>query len=398
MVRESFAHKIAMPSNKYFKPSALSTILFIFFLVNQNASAAPGGCSSADFKLARTFEATVGNGFPFASYAVADFDGNGKPDLAETDFFGGTIVVLLNDGTGRLVVSMAYAVGTQPRAVAAADFNGDGRPDLVVANSQSNNVSILLNTGSGIFGSATNFAVGTEPGAVAVGDFNGDGKADVAVGNSGINANGSVSVLLGDGLGSFSAAPGSPITISGQTGEVAVADFNGDGKRDLAVATYTNGFFVLLGDGSGRFGSPAKVFDVSGPAVATADLNGDGKFDLALGVVNGVAVLLGNGNGGFSTPVITPHESGSNISSVAIADIDGDGKLDVAAAADSPGGVTFFKGDGTGAFSPTRNYLPAKNLSRIALGDFDSDGDLDIVAGESILINIGAGVFEAARV
>src|SRR5205085_1577500 len=152
MVRESFAHKIAMPSNKYFKPSALSTILFIFFLVNQNASAAPGGCSSADFKLARNFEATLSNGFLVASYAVAD--------------------------------------------------------------------------------------------------FNGDGKADLAVGNNGSNADGRVSVLLGDGSGSFSAAPGSPITISGEAGGVAVADFNGDGKRDLAVATYTNGFFVLLGDGS----------------------------------------------------------------------------------------------------------------------------------------------------
>src|SRR5207237_10169217 len=112
-------------------------------------------------------------------------------------------------------------------------------------------------------------------------------------------------------------------------GGVAVADFNGDGKRDLAVATYTNGFFVLLGDGAGRFGTPAKVFDVSGPAVAAADLNGDGKFDLALGVFNGVAVLLGNGSGGFSTAVMTPHERGRNIFSVAIADIDGHRTLDV---------------------------------------------------------------------
>src|SRR5437588_695929 len=151
-----------MPTHKYLKLSALA-LVFALSLANQNASAAPDGCSAADFRLARPFEATLNNGFPFASYAVADFDGDGKPDVAETDFSGNTVVVLLNDGTGRLLVSKAYAVGAQPRSVAAGDFNGDGRPDLVVTNSQSNNISILLNTGSGLFGPVTNFAVSILP-------------------------------------------------------------------------------------------------------------------------------------------------------------------------------------------------------------------------------------------
>lgn len=320
-----------MSSHKCLKVPVLFTVLVTVFFVNQTAAA--DGCSSADFKLARSFQATVNTGGPGNGYAVADFDGDGKADVAGTDFSGNTIVVLLNDGTGRLVVSQAYAVGAQPTSVTATDLNGDGRADLVVANSQNSNISVFLNIGSGLFGPAANLGVGASPFGVTSGDFNGDGKMDLAVGNSGVNAAGSVTVLLGNGSNFFSAAPGSPIAIGGQTAELTVGDFNGDGKPDLAAATFTNGFFVLLGDGSGRFGAPAKVANVSGAAIASADLNGDGKLDLALGTFSGLGVLLGNGNGGFSAPVFTPHESGSLINSLVIADVDGDGKLDVAAAA-----------------------------------------------------------------
>jgi hypothetical protein len=360
------------------------------------ANAAIDGCSTADFKLARTFEASSNSGFPAASYAVADFNGDGKPDIAETDSGAGTVIVLLNDGTGRPVVSKAYGAGVAPRTVAAADLNGDGRPDLIVTNSQSANVSILLNVGSGLFSSATNFAVANDPIGIAFGDFNGDGKIDIAIGANS-SGDGKLSILLGNGSGSFTTAPNSPILIGGQANGVAVADFNSDGKQDVVIATFSIGYFLLLGDGTGRFGAPAKISDISGASVNTADLNGDGKPDLAMGTTTGLGILLGNGLGGFSAPVFRPLPGASWIRSTAIGDVDNDGKLDVAAVGDSPGGIGYFKGDGSGGFSAMPNYLSGRSTNQLALGDFDSDGDLDIVSGESILTNIGGGVFEAAR-
>jgi hypothetical protein len=377
--------------------SSLLIVCFFLFLIGQRVLAAPGGCSCADFKLATTFEATVSNATPVSAYAVADFNGDGKLDIAETDFFGDSVVVLLNDGSGGMVVSKPYHLEVQPSAVVAADFNGDGRPDLAVTFTQNNNVSVLLNTGGGVFGSANYFGVGTGPQSISVGDFNGDAKPDLAIASGGQNGNGGVSVLLGDGSGSFSLASGSPIILGIQASELAIADFNSDGKRDLAVESFSNGAVLLIGDGTGRFAAPVKISDRSGGSIATADLNGDGKSDVALGTLFGLVIHLGDGTGGFGAPLITPHESGATIAAVFIADIDGDGKLDVAASASPPGGVTFFKGDGTGAVTTTPNYLTGKTLFEIAPGDFDGDGDLDIVGGESILFNIGAGVFDASR-
>ena len=125
------------------KPTPIGILIVaavIILTATLNTSAAIDGCSTADFKLARTFEASTNSGFPTSSYAVADFNGDGKVDIAETDAGAGTVLVLLNDGTGRPLLSKAYGAGTAPRSVAAADLNGDGRPDLIVTNSQSNNV------------------------------------------------------------------------------------------------------------------------------------------------------------------------------------------------------------------------------------------------------------------
>src|SRR6266498_3119624 len=96
-----------------------------------------------------------------------------------------------------------FGAGDRPRSVAVGDFNGDGRQDLAVANQGSGNVSILLGNGNGTFGAATNFAVGNGPLSVVVGDFNGDGRQDLAVANQ-FSAN--VSILLGNGNGTFGAA------------------------------------------------------------------------------------------------------------------------------------------------------------------------------------------------
>src|SRR6516164_340033 len=126
-----------------------------------------------------------------------------------------------------------FDAGSGPQSVAVGDFNGDGKPDLAVVNSYSNNVSVLLGNGDGTFQPAVSYGTGsgTGPAFVAVGDFNHDGKLDLAVANSNSS---NVSVLLGNGDGTFQTAVN--YDVGGAPTSIAVGDFNHDGKLDLAVA------------------------------------------------------------------------------------------------------------------------------------------------------------------
>jgi FG-GAP-like repeat len=161
--------------------------------------------------------------------------------------------------------------------VAVGDFNGDGKLDLAVANNGSNNVSVLLGNGDGTFQPALNFTVGSNPSSVAVADFNGDGKPDLAVAN---NDGNNVSILLGNGTGTFQAA----VSYGVESGPIsmAVADFNGDGKLDLAVASDGNNTVsILLGNGDGTL-QPAALFATENilVSIAAGDFNRDGRLDL----------------------------------------------------------------------------------------------------------------------
>src|SRR5439155_1243222 len=118
------------------------------------------------------------------SLAVADFNGDGKLDLAAIDAGSNTVSVLLGNGDDTFQPALTFTVGTDPRSVAVGDFDGDGKLDLVVADYGSNDVSVLLGAGNGTFQAALAFGAGSRPASMAVGDFNGDGKPDLAVSNT----------------------------------------------------------------------------------------------------------------------------------------------------------------------------------------------------------------------
>jgi len=263
--------------------------------------------------------------------AVGDFNGDGKLDLAVGNERSDTVSILLGDGTGNFTLVSSPATGDYPVSVAVGDFNGDGKLDLAVANLNNSNLSILLGDGMGDFTLASSPATGTLPGSVAIGDFNGDGELDLAVGDLLTNT---VSVLLGDGTGNFilASSPGTGDTPA----SVAVGDFNGDGKLDLAVANF-NDFHnhtvsILVGDGTGNFTLASTPG--AGPypcCVAVGDFNGDNKLDLAVtnsAYINTVSVLLGDGTGNFTLSSSLP--TGIDPFSVVVGDFNGDGRLDLA--------------------------------------------------------------------
>ena len=278
-----------------------------------------------------------------------------------------------------------YPVGAEPKAVAVADFNNDGKKDLASVNRIGHTVSILLGDGAGNFGAATNFSTGdtfSEPFALAVGDFNNDGKTDVVVSKPNVHL---VSLLLGDGSGGL----GAPVDFS--VGEnpatFGVGDFNGDDKSDLAVADFgfnDGGVYILLGTGTGSFGSPTKF--TTGPRpryVAVADFNRDNKSDLAVANVgfgfNKISILLGNGTGGFNAPL--DFAVGSSPIGLVIRDFNKDNFLDIAVANTDSHNVSILKGNGEGSFGAATNF-PANTFPlSITSGDFDGDGKLDLAVG-----------------
>jgi FG-GAP-like repeat len=274
-------------------------------------------------------DADFGSGDSPWGVVAADVNGDGNMDLAEVNFWGATVSVLLGDGGGGFAAKADYAVGTAPQYVAAADFNDDGNVDLVVTNSAGNTLSVLLGQGDGIFGATANIAMGTAPGGVTCADFNGDGNIDIATANQEPGRN-TFSVLLGRGDGTFDAKTEYPTGI--QPTSIVAADLNGDSRLDIAVNTSADTVAVSLDAGDGGFGVPAEFATGNGPqSVIAADLNGDGKVDLAtrntgLGSFS-VSVLLGVGDGTFAAN--TDYPTVNLPVALAAADLNADGALDL---------------------------------------------------------------------
>jgi uncharacterized protein (DUF2141 family) len=362
--------------------------------------------------------------------AVADVNGDGKPDLvvanscpansttcpSPTD--EGSVGVLLGNGDGTFRPTVVYdSGGVLATWVAVADVNGDGKPDLLVthvcANSSScanGTVSVLLGNGDGTFRAAVAYdSGGIEADSVAVADMNGDGKPDLVVSNCtncSTDGHGSVAVLLSNGDGTFQTAHA--IDSGGYAPlSIALADVNGDGKPDVIVGQCSGPTFgcrpgevgVLLGNGDGTLQTPVNYSSGADQpiSVAVADVNGDGKLDVVVsnqatgdqGTLNGaVGVLLGNGDGTFQPPVIY-DAGGIGTAGLAVADVNGDGKLDVVVtdqlgSCQTASTVAVLLGNGEGTFQAAVGFCFAGSIPRsVVAADVNGDGRPDLVATNS---------------
>jgi hypothetical protein len=279
---------------------------------------------------------------PYTGFlATGDFDNSGKLGLAVAGLQSSDATILLGNGNGSFTQSSAlvYIQNFPTVSLASGDFNGDGNLDLVATGNGSGlPVVVQLGYGDGAFNVVPSSPFGLTTGitSIAVGDFNGDGKLDLALGGSDLTTGaGHLTILLGNGDGTFTPTAASPIAV-GASYSIAVADFNGDGKLDLAVANYaTNTVTILLGNGDGTFtqasGSPIPVG--SAPyAITAGDFTGSGKLGLAVANFhdNNVSILLGKGDGTFTQSATIPVGKGPY--SLTVGDFNGSGRLGLAVA------------------------------------------------------------------
>jgi hypothetical protein len=358
--------------------------------------------SNGDGSFARPLSFSTGGRAP-SGIAVADVNNDGKLDVVVANQLSNSVAVLLGNGNGTLQSPRVFAVGANPLAVAVGDFNGDGNADVVVVNSTSNSVSVLLGNGDGTLRPASSLAVGISPVAVVVGRFHGGNTTDIAVANAGNTGqnNGSVSLLLGNGNGTFQAA--TSIVSGGSPASLVTGELNGDGAADLAIAdTAQSAVLIALGNGNGTFHRSLNVPAQASPVgVTLADFHGDGK-QRDIVVVSGapsevVTVALNRGNGTFF-PSAGTFAVSQNPAGIVAADFNRDGRTDVVSASQL-GNISVLLGTGLGRFLSAVSFPVSNEATYIIADDLNGDGRLDVaVANEnsntiSILLGNGNGTF-----
>jgi FG-GAP-like repeat/FG-GAP repeat len=355
-------------------------------------------CSKMLAPPAIAFEApvtyTTGGTVPISAQA-ADFDGDGKMDLAVANQGSDNVAVLRGNGDGTLQPALTYALnsnGSFPVALAVGDFNRDGKPDIAVLNASSGasvpTVTILLNKGDGTFAPPHNITIPASGQSMAVGDLNGDGDVDLWIG-----APGKSFLMLGNGDGTFEAPMSYSTSPNGMGGAMGVAmgDLNNDGKLDLTASNFlSRNVGVLLNTGNDTFSAPSTVPVLSNPAGMTlVDFDHDGNLDIIVTSYNfnSATIAFGAGDGTFGRQIFVA--AGTLPIALAAADFDGSGNLALAFANYGGDGITYVAGLPGGTIGETYDFptgsskFVSPKVSSVVAADFNGDGLPDIVAVNS---------------
>ncbi len=326
-------------------------------------------------------------GSPGPQAAVAgDFTGDGKLDLAVAEDNGG-LDLFIGDGTGALTAGPSTTLGTEPRDLFAGDIDRDGKLDLVVAQATSGEVLVLLGQGNGTFQQANPVAVGGAPARVALGDLDRDGALDLVV----LDVNGGLVAFEGGGTAPAVFGP-TPYAaaVSGPLSGLALGDFTSDGRPDIVTTRTATNQAVLVADQSGwpcvrsSFALAPHSYSVADGPVATvaADFDQDGRPDLAVATTNDSFIRVRRGIGGDFVPLNDFGPFSSPPRGLATADLDFDGRADIVAALGdaSSGRVQVILHDGAGALTIGPSLSAGTNTAAVAIGDFDGNGTPDLTA------------------
>ena len=323
------------------------------------------------------------------SYAVADLNRDGIPDLFVKDYFG-TYDVLLGKGDGTFTVAGSpFGPSSETGSFIIGDFNNDGIPDVAAINADyyasSNSITIFLGNGDGTFTvAASSPPLGYGPAAIATADMNGDGNADLVVVQQGssTSSGGQVLILFGNGDGTFTQAS-SKTSIASVASSIIPADLNSDGKMDLLLTGVgQTGITVLLGKGDGSFTTVTGPGQLGETMAAVADVNNDGIPDLVFPSSSNsyLTVFLGNGDGTFTEAPSSPN-SNMKLGNFAIADFNQDGIPDIVYAVPNTTTAEVLLGNGDGSFQQTPGILTYSYdfSAYLVIGDFNGDGLPDVL-------------------
>jgi FG-GAP-like repeat len=315
---------------------------------------------------------------------AAHFTNSGNVDLAFADFETQHVSILLGNGDGTFQKQLKFSV-PMPIDLAVGDFNEDGIQDLAVvelAVTGRGALAIYLGDGTGHFHRSAIHTLGLRSSAVAVADFDGDGHLDAAVADE-FSGSSVVMVFPGDGHGEL--GKNSKCKVPGVPTSIATGDLYGNGGYDLAVATIEPAEVVVLeNDGTGRFVTQGYYRGGLGDPqnVKVADLRNNGEEDLVVADVFGMYVFLNKGRGSFGKPDVYPPCSECVVPRVCtVADLNLDGHQDVACATGA-GTSFFFYGNGQGKFKPAHAFkagFRGNGGLSIAAADLDNDGAPDLI-------------------